>query len=541
MSLARAWQNPILMRTQRQGARLQRSPWIILAALVIVTLLVAAVGGLAAETGDPAAVGTLLYNVFFVVSAGLVAVVGAGLAGQGLSSEFQGRTWEALLLTGMTPRRVLAGKFLSALANVLLYLAALAPVSAVAFLFGGVSALEVAFAFVFLVALAVLAVSFGLAVSSAAPQYGTVLAVLGALGFVYGGAKLFAFDDVTMANVLWPSLHLQSPVWWPAVVVRAPFDAQYVMYAWVLPIAAFALPTWLAFELAVAHVLEVGQDRYFAWKRALFVSMLVTTALVGGCLWVAQDEARATITTVIGLGLQLGFSAALAVLVADDVYPFRRARHELLGQRALRRLMGPSVLRSSVLFLLVWMVTLLLISAAGAIQMARYGAPARRTLELALLDVVVIPFALATAGLLVLLRTGRCSPLITRILVLVTHVGVVAAPWVLYAIAGGMQGGNHALRVLAAPSPFYFFTMLGAVEPYSDRSDSALLLGAGVFVAIVYVVLAMTAFAVAARRTRTAFEAEIAYQYDIDQRLAAEDMTASEASPPAAPDAAVTP
>lgn len=530
MSLAHVWQNPILMRTQRQGARLQRSPWIILAALVIVTLLVAAIGGIAAESGDPASVGTVLFNVFFVIAAGLVCVIGAGLAGQGVSSEFQGRTWEALLLTGMTPRRVLAGKFVSALANVLLYLAALAPVSAVAFLFGGVSALEVAFAFVFLVALAALSVSFGLATASARPQFGTVLAVLGALAFVFCAGMPLGMGGVALVNQIWPSLHLYSPVWWPAVVVRAPFDLQYVMYAWAVPVALFALPTWLGFEMAVAHVLEVGQDRYFAWKRAMFVSMGVATALVCGCLLAAHDESRATVTTVIGLALQLLFSNALVILVADDVYPFRRARHELKDASALRRLFGPSVVRGSMLFLVVWMMALLVISALGTFQMSRYGAPSHRALEVVLFDVVVVPFGLATAGLLVLLRTTRFTPLVTRILVLVTHVGVVAAPWVLYAIAGGIHGGgDHALRVLASPSPFYFFSMLAEVEPYADTGSRALVIGAGVFMSVVYVVLAMIAFAVAARRTRTAFDAELAYQHDVDQRLAAEDLTAASA------------
>ena len=147
-----------------------------------------------------------------------------------------------------------------------------------------------------------------------------------------------------------------------------------------------------------------------------------------------------------------------------------------------------------------------------------------------LFNVVVIPFALANAGLLVFLRTTRYSPLTTRILVAVVDVGVVAAPWVLYAIGGGISGNDRTMRVLAAPSPFYFFTMVSAVAPYKQGDDATLTVGAGVFVAVVYVLLAMLFFARAAARTRKAFHAELAYQRDVDQRLADEDAAPAEAS-----------
>ena len=165
MSVGNVWQNPILLRTQRQSARLQRTPWIVLTLVVALTLLVASVGGIAAESGDPAAVGTGVFAVFFSMASFFVTTIGAFLGGHALSSEHQGRTWEMLLLTGLTPRRIVTGKLVSALANVLFYLVALSPISAVAFLFGGVGAIEMLFGFVFLVALAALSVAFGLAVA----------------------------------------------------------------------------------------------------------------------------------------------------------------------------------------------------------------------------------------------------------------------------------------------------------------------------------------------------------------------------------------
>ncbi len=530
MSLVSVWHNPILMHTQRQSARVQRLPWVILASLVTITLLVAAIGGLAAENNDPAEVGMMLFNAFFGMAACVVTVAGAGFAGHGISSEFQGRTWETLLLTGMSPRRILVGKFFSALGNVLLYLVALAPVSALAFLFGGVSALEVAVAFVFLGALSALAAALGLAVSSAVPQFGAVVAVLSAmLAYLLVGIVV-GFAGLVLVNAFFPSAHASSAIWWPAVLVRAPLDPHYVLYACCLPALAFGLATWLSFELAVAQVLEIGHDRYYFWKRALFVSMLLVSAWLAACQLVAKDERELTVVTVIGLSLHLAMAPALFIFVADDTYASRRARHELASAGALRRLLGPSVLRGAVLFLVVWMLGMLATSGIAAARLTTLSAPAQRPLELVLFNLVVIPFVLANAGMLVWFRVARYSPLTTRILVAVVDLAVIAAPWVLYAIAGGIASDSQALRVLAAPSPFYFFTMLRAVEPGAAAGDTTWVVGAGLVVAATYVALAMVFFALAAKRTRTALQAEIAYQRDVDQRLADEDAAALEAS-----------
>ena len=83
-----------------------------------------------------------------------------------IAAERSGHTWEALELTGLGPRAIARGKLLAALTYVALYLVMLMPVGGLPFLFGGVTALEVLLAFVVLLGIAILSVTFGLAMSS---------------------------------------------------------------------------------------------------------------------------------------------------------------------------------------------------------------------------------------------------------------------------------------------------------------------------------------------------------------------------------------
>jgi len=84
----------------------------------------------------------------------VVTVVGPAIAANSIASEREGRTWEAVLLTGLSPKDITRGKFLAAFTTICLYVVVLAPVGALSFLFGGVTATEVIVAFAFLVMLA---------------------------------------------------------------------------------------------------------------------------------------------------------------------------------------------------------------------------------------------------------------------------------------------------------------------------------------------------------------------------------------------------
>ena len=165
--------NPIWARELQQSIRRGHTP----AALMLVTggaaLLITAIGGTVGVFRSPASTGAVIYQTFFSIAFFIVLLLGPALAANAIVSEREGRTWEAVLLTGMSPTEIARGKFLSSLTAIGLYIVALAPVGAVCFLFGGVTALDVVLAFAYLFAFAALSVAFGLAVSSKMQRLGT--------------------------------------------------------------------------------------------------------------------------------------------------------------------------------------------------------------------------------------------------------------------------------------------------------------------------------------------------------------------------------
>ena len=175
--------NPVWMRELRQGARLQRTPVLLAVITTLITLLIASIGGIASVTTEPAKVGVALFHTFFSLAFCVVSWVAPAVSASTIASERSSRTWEALLLTGLGPQAIARGKFSASLTYIGLYLVMLVPVGALPFLFGGVTATEVILAFVLLLAFAVLAVAFGLGISSllSSPAVAIVVTLLVAI------------------------------------------------------------------------------------------------------------------------------------------------------------------------------------------------------------------------------------------------------------------------------------------------------------------------------------------------------------------------
>jgi hypothetical protein len=108
------WQsapNPILIRELKQAARLTRTPFILMTLTAMAALLLCSIGGLASLSLDPARTGVAIFHTFFSLAYFVVTLAGPALASNSIASERDGRTWEALLLTGLSPGIVARGKF----------------------------------------------------------------------------------------------------------------------------------------------------------------------------------------------------------------------------------------------------------------------------------------------------------------------------------------------------------------------------------------------------------------------------------------------
>ena len=107
--------NAIWMREMRQAARLGRTPWILFSLTLLISLLMCSIGGIAASSeASPASLGGILFQVFFSIAYFVVTLVGPAVAANSIASEREGRTWEAVLLTGLTPKQITRGKFFAA-------------------------------------------------------------------------------------------------------------------------------------------------------------------------------------------------------------------------------------------------------------------------------------------------------------------------------------------------------------------------------------------------------------------------------------------
>src|ERR1041384_7784208 len=214
--------NPVWMRELRQSARLQRTPVILMTVTVAIALLICSVGGIASVTAEPAKVGVGIFHTFFSLAFALVTWLGPAVAASTIAGEKNGRTWEALALTTLSPARIARGKFLAAYTYVGLYLVMLAPVGALPFLFGGVTATEVMLAFFCCFVFAALAVAFGLALSSKFQSSAAAIIVTLIVALVTSFTVYIVLGVALSVAVheQWPAIAQAAPVWLPTACVN---------------------------------------------------------------------------------------------------------------------------------------------------------------------------------------------------------------------------------------------------------------------------------------------------------------------------------
>ena len=158
--------NPILLKELRATLRTPlfvRFLYLCTGLVAIVVLM-----GSATFSGTntaPAEVGRAIFHLFFGTLALVLVFAAPSQAASAFTLEKETKTWESLLLSGMSPTRIVLGKFFAVYGSILLVVIAVAPVIGVGFLFGGVSPLAVLVGFGWLLGALAVAVSFGIAVS----------------------------------------------------------------------------------------------------------------------------------------------------------------------------------------------------------------------------------------------------------------------------------------------------------------------------------------------------------------------------------------
>ncbi len=516
--------NPILVRELRQLGRLQRTPLLLTGVVLTTTLLLSLVGLAMSGDRSPAWAGSVLHQVFFAVGYFVTMLVGPVVAANAIASEREGRTWEAMLLTGLPPEVIARGKFAAAYGALATYLVALAPVGALPLVFGGVSPIEIALGFVFLFALGALAVAMGLALSSklASGRSAMVITFLAC-----GPASLMAFSFAgaggsIVAHTLWPQVPEGAPIWWPTACSVAPVDFTFAVVLVGMPLAFFALPAWFFYEATVAAIATDADRPDVGLKRWYLTSVAVLTA--AGVLLLTEvplPGSRVGASVFVGL-VTLAFSALSAVVFQTEaLYPSRRARHLLAKHppKGIARFL-PARLCTTAAWMMVLgpvpIVTTAVIAgvldtatALGTVPdeaMVRAMVPA---LHLTGLHVLFV-------GMMVWLRARRPVSPAARVVLVAVGIGFLIIPWLVAAFTAAFtQLTFDACAPLAAPSPLFAATITDGRQ--ASHVAAAWVVGA---VGMLVGLLALLRSRALARRAE---EGARRIDDDVDRRLAEED------------------
>ncbi|MEZ4226901.1 MAG: ABC transporter permease [Polyangiaceae bacterium] len=512
--------NPVWMRELRQAARLTRTPVILAVITGAMALLMCSVGGVASVATAPAKVGASLFHVFFSVAFAVVTWVAPAVAASTIASERSGNTWEALLLTGLGTPTIARGKFLASFTYISLYIVMLAPVGALPFLFGGVTATDVIAAFVLLFLIAVLSVAFGLSISSkfASSAVAIVVTLLVAfpmsiLVYLGGGVGLsFAAHD------LWPTIPRGPPVWLPAAYVRADFGLEYVTFLVLAPLLTVAVPGWFFYEVTLANMAGVSDDRSSGLRRWFIAS----SALLAAGAVVSAIAVPGVETPIVALTLLVLFGVFAAFIFAGEpLGPSYRVRvhWERAGVGRARRALGPGLMRAMVTAIISSFASVALVAASGIVLTMVRGGSGDDVTRL-------IAFAGYGGGFLMFLygfsawtRARSLTSAVPRVLLVGMLFIALAGPWLAMAIAGILSDGSREAILVASPSPIFAFVILDKI----GGSDQELALIAGAIATAGWGFLGAGLLTAAQSRTRRIVREHEEKARTLEEMLAAED------------------
>jgi ABC-type transport system involved in multi-copper enzyme maturation permease subunit len=495
--------NPVWMRELKQAARLQRTPIILAVVTGMMTLLICSVGGVASTTAEPAKVGVGIFHTFFSLAFAVVTWVGPAVAANTIAGERSGRTWEALQLTGLSPRSIARGKFLAAFTYISLYIVMLAPVGALPFLFGGVTATEVLIAFLMLFLLAGLAVAFGLSVSAkfSSPAAAIIVTLLVALPLSLTAYGLAGVALSFAAHDQWPGVPAGPPVWLPTAYMRADFGLPYLVFLVLVPALATLVPAWLFYEATVANMGSPSDDR----STRLRVWFLCSMPALSGCAALVVRAAHDLEAVYLSGALLWTFGCFGAFLFAGEpLGPSLRvsALWQRQGAGQFRQSLGPGILRATLL--------LLLLTVFGLAGNAIVGLLKAKTLvdrdSILAFHGYAIAFFGFVAGFTAWARARAQAAGTPRLLLAVALFFAFVGPWIAMAVAGLITNQHDRAMLMAGPSPTFAVAMVQALS--SSAPDAGVILATGSACAAAWALIGVGLFASAGMRVRKRLESD---------------------------------
>ncbi len=305
--------NPIAVRELRSA---MRTPAFVAASsvgiLIVGFLLIAVATSLSFDGGTMASTGDVVFQLFLSAALFLSVLLAPTLGASAFSGEREGHTLEALLLTGVAPRRLVFGKFAGAFLGCAHGVVASLPLVGIAFFYGGMSPLEVVLGVSFILLLIAPLAALGIAISSFVPStrlaIGLAMAVVIPLFFVAIGGMTAVSAELSGAV----DGGRDGPFGWLGALAAHPTDPSIVGGLLVAPVLVVAICTWFFLSVAEWLTAPVGIVRIRPLQLFHVVASLLVFALQAILLVVVDADDRQSVD--VAFAVVLGPSALLAML-----------------------------------------------------------------------------------------------------------------------------------------------------------------------------------------------------------------------------------
>lgn len=334
------WINPIVVKELRQHLR-TRTFWVFFSLMLLACLGISLVASVAADESDKT--GLVTFFAFYTALSGVQHFVIPYTAYRSMAREQEDETWVLLSLTGLGPRRILAGKLLSFMLQGLLYASAAAPFLLFSYFLNGIDLPTIFVAITLGAAFQVFLVSVSVSLATLAESR----LVRSLLHFVVLGA--LAIGSITGVSLVVAATE---------EFLRSSFNEEFYLG---VGIVLFAMVTTalLLFEAAAAR-LSMPTEPYARGPRVLFVLQALGGVAAFIAAWALDGD-----DDILGAG-GVALSAYLAfvgLFIASDRDSMAK-NHWATSSRF--SLFAPGALRGYVLMLLVLVVgTSALVGAFG--------------------------------------------------------------------------------------------------------------------------------------------------------------------------------
>jgi hypothetical protein len=288
------------------------------------------------------------------------------------------------------------------------------------------------------------------------------------------------------------------------------------------------IPAWFLYETTISNLTGEHDDRSTGLKKWFAASTPVLAAALAVPSLIADGDGDRAAWSMLGIGCLATFLGFCTMLFAfEPPGPSRRVRirWKRAGAGALRRFLGPGLMKTSTLVMLLGVLGMVIIALSNMSALATMGTSSdkdTKVLEIFVFASYATPFFVFLVGFNAWLRARGNTPWITRLISSGVLFLIAAGPWVVAAIGGVIaHSDDKEWLAIAAPSPFYVFVMISALQ--SPVTWSTLIVPAGLLCSAAWGALGLSLLAISGRRAHKAVLAHDAALAQADAALDAEE------------------